>query len=126
MSYLIGNGNQAAVIDAALEPSVYLHLAEAQGWHITAVFDTHIHAEHVSRSRLLAQEAGARLYLPTQQRVTLPFLPVTDGDIFALEHAELHALHTPGHTPESTTYLLDTAALFTGDTLFLMPLDDQI
>lgn len=119
LSYLIGSSSGAAVIDAALPPEVYLGLARAWGWKITHVLETHIHADHLSRSRLLAELSGATLLLPEQNRVSFPFKPVHDGEVLDIGAAHLKVLHTPGHTPESTCYLLDGKALFTGDTLFL-------
>src|SRR5258708_18939439 len=118
LSYLIGAGEEAFVIDASLDPQVYLDLARSHGGQITRVFDTHIHADHLSRSRQLAQMSGARLFLPDQQRVSFPFTAMRDGDTLATPHLMLTSLHTPGHTPESTCYLLNNALLFTGDTLF--------
>ena len=118
LSYLIDAGEEAMVIDASLDPQVYLDLARSHGWQITSVFDTHIHADHLSRSRQLAQMSGAKLFLPDQQRVSFPFTAMRDGDTLATPHLMLTALHTPGHTPESTCYLLNNAILFTGDTLF--------
>lgn len=118
LSYLIGAGEEAIVIDASLDPQVYLDLARTHGWQISSVFDTHIHADHLSRSRQLAERSGAMLFLPDQQRVSFPFTAVRDGDTLATPHLMLTALHTPGHTMESTSYLLNNALLFTGDTLF--------
>jgi glyoxylase-like metal-dependent hydrolase (beta-lactamase superfamily II) len=119
LSYLIGSQGEAAVIDAALEPEVYKTLATRYGWTITHVLDTHVHADHLSRSGALAGATGATLRLPATDRVAFPFVPVRDGDVIAIGPARLVALHTPGHTAESTSYLLDGQALFTGDTLFL-------
>jgi len=119
LSYLIGNGDEAVVIDAALPPAVYQELAAEHGWTITDVLDTHVHADHISRARLLAEATGATLHLPEQDRVTYPFAPIRDGDSLAIGSSRLVALHTPGHTLESTSYLLDDCVLFTGDTLFL-------
>jgi glyoxylase-like metal-dependent hydrolase (beta-lactamase superfamily II) len=119
LSYLVGSGREAAVIDAALNPAVYESLAEQYGWRVTVVLDTHVHADHLSRSRLLAQHVGAALYLPTQERVRFPFTPLQDGATVVLGATQLTALHTPGHTQESMTYLLNDRILFTGDTLFL-------
>jgi glyoxylase-like metal-dependent hydrolase (beta-lactamase superfamily II)/rhodanese-related sulfurtransferase len=92
LSYLIGASGEAAVIDASLGPEVYVELAERRGWKITHVLDTHVHADHLSRPRRLVELVGA---------------------------ARLVAIRTPGHTPESTSYLLDGRELFTGDTLFI-------
>jgi glyoxylase-like metal-dependent hydrolase (beta-lactamase superfamily II)/rhodanese-related sulfurtransferase len=119
LSYLIGADGEAAVIDAALEPAVYQRLAEQHGWRITVVLDTHIHADHLSRSRQLAEQTGATVYLPQQERVSFAHVPIGDDDTIAIGNARLRALRTPGHTAESTSYLLDDQALFTGDTLFL-------
>ncbi len=119
LSYVIGSQGSAAVIDAALEPKVYLDLAQRYGWNITAVLETHIHADHLSRARRLTEQSGATLYLPDQERATFSFSRLRDGDGLTIGVARLRALHTPGHTPESTSYLLDDRALFSGDTLFL-------
>lgn len=119
LSYLIGSQGEAAVIDASLQPDVYLDLAKSRGWSITAVLDTHIHADHLSRSRLLAEQSGATMYLPDQQRARYPFMPLRNGSIIKVGEASLMVIPTPGHTLESMSYLLDRQALFTGDTLFL-------
>jgi len=118
LSYLIGSGEEAFVIDASLDPQVYLDLAAHHGWQITSVLETHIHADHLSRSRQLAEWSGAMLFLPEQQRVSFPFTAMHDGDTLATLLLMLTALRTPGHTLESTCYLLNNALLFTGDTLF--------
>ena len=118
LSYLIGAGEEALVIDAALDQQVYLDLASKYGWQITSVFDTHIHADHLSRSRQLAERSGATLFLPAQQRVSFPFTAMRDGNTLAMPTMLLTALHTAGHTMESTCYLLNNHILFTGDTLF--------
>ncbi len=118
LSYLIGNGETALVIDASLEPRVYMDLTAQRGWQITHVLDTHIHADHLSRSRQLAEQTGASLLLPDQQRVSFPFIPLRDGMTLEAGTMHLTPIHTPGHTGESTCYLLNDQMLFTGDTLF--------
>jgi glyoxylase-like metal-dependent hydrolase (beta-lactamase superfamily II) len=119
LSYIVESGSEAVVIDASLDPDVYLRLLRERGWRLVVVVDTHIHADHVSRSRPLAQRQGVELWLPAQSRTRYPLRPLTDGDRLPFGSAELVALATPGHTAESTTYLLDSAGAFTGDTLFL-------
>ncbi len=119
LSYIVASQAEAVVIDASVNPDVYAELLGAHGWRLVAVVDTHIHADHLSRSRLLAQREGVEQWLPTQKRIRFPFRPIADGDSIAFGSAGLVALHTPGHTAESTTYLLDKAAALTGDTLFL-------
>ncbi len=94
-------------------------MANKHGWTITTVLETHVHADHLSRSRKLAELSEATLYLPDQNRVSYSFVPVRDADALDIGAARLTAVHTPGHTPESACYLLDDRALFTGDTLSL-------
>ena len=98
---------------------MYLWVAEGRGWRITHVLDTHVHADHLSRSRRLAELVGATLHMPEEAPVSYPFSPLEDGDALGVGSATLEAVTTPGHTPESTSYLLDGRALLSGDTLFL-------
>ena len=98
---------------------MYLWLAEGRGWRITRVLDTHVHADHLSRSRGLAEQAGATLHMPEGSPVSYPSSALGDGNALRVGSATLEALRTPGHTPESTSYLLGGLAMFTGDTLFL-------
>jgi glyoxylase-like metal-dependent hydrolase (beta-lactamase superfamily II) len=119
LSYLVGSGGEAAVVDAAVDPEVYLGLAEERGWRIAHVLDTHVHADHLSRSRVLAELAGAELNMPAGAPVYYPYSALADGDEVWIGAARLAALRTPGHTEGSTSYLLDGTALLTGDTLFL-------
>lgn len=119
LSYLIGFGGEAAVIDASLDPEVYVELAESRGWRVTRVLDSHVHADHLSRSRGLAGLVGTTLHMPEKTPVSYPFSALGDGETLAVGPVRLKAIRTPGHTPESTCYLLDGRALFTGDTLFI-------
>ena len=119
LSYIVESQSEAVVIDASIDPSVYVRLLRDRGWRPVAVVDTHIHADHLSRSRRLADLEGTALLLPTQDRALYPFRPVADGDRIVFGSMALVAMLTPGHTEESTTYLLDNTASFTGDTLFL-------
>lgn len=119
LSYMIYSGGEASVIDAAVDPEVYLQLAEERGLTISKVLDTHVHADHLSRSRKLAELAGAQMYMPSGSPVSYPFTPLADGDTLEVGESSLEVISTPGRTPESASYLLDGAALFTGDTLFL-------
>lgn len=119
LSYLVASDGEAGVIDASVDPQVYRRLADEHRCKITQVLDTHIHADHLSRSRALAGQTGARLFLPGQDRVAYEFTPLRDGDVLLIGKATLRTLHTPRHTAESVCYLLDDQVLFTGDTLFL-------
>jgi glyoxylase-like metal-dependent hydrolase (beta-lactamase superfamily II) len=119
LSYLVGSGDETAVIDPSLPADIYVELAHRRGWTIRYVLETHIHADHLSRARELVTQTGATLLLPVQQRAKFPFMPIVDGDRIQIGSATLAATHTPGHTDESTSFVLnDAAAVFTGDTLF--------
>jgi glyoxylase-like metal-dependent hydrolase (beta-lactamase superfamily II) len=118
LSYVVGSGDEAAVIDPSVRSDVYTAIAGEQGWSIRFVLDTHIHADHVSRARELANRTEARLLLPPQDRAAFSFTPFAEGERVRIGDAVIAALHTPGHTNESTAFLLNESALFTGDTLF--------
>jgi glyoxylase-like metal-dependent hydrolase (beta-lactamase superfamily II) len=118
LSYVVAAGDQAAVIDPSLASSIYLEIARQHRWTITHVIDTHIHADHLSRAPELAKEAGAVRLMPPQHRARFAFTPMADGESIRLGTATFRALHTPGHTAESTSFVLNEAAVFTGDTLF--------
>jgi glyoxylase-like metal-dependent hydrolase (beta-lactamase superfamily II) len=118
LSYVVGSDAEAAVIDPSVSSGVYTAIAREHGWSIRYVFETHVHADHLSRARDLSLHTGARLMLPPQDRVTFSFAPFTEGERASIGNSTLAALHTPGHTNESTSFLLNESALFTGDTLF--------
>jgi glyoxylase-like metal-dependent hydrolase (beta-lactamase superfamily II) len=119
LSYLVGSGFDAVVIDASVDPEVYLRLAAGRAWTIRYVLDTHVHADHLSRSRSLAKAAGATLLLPAQDRTSFAFAPLADGQTIDFGASRLTVMAAPGHTMESACYRLDGEALFTGDTLFV-------
>ncbi len=119
LSYLVGSHGEAAVIDPSLAPEIYRDLAGRLGLSITHVLETHIHADHLMRSRALAAQTGARLLLPATDRLAFSAGPLNEGDIVEIGRSRLWTLATPGHTQESLSFLLDGEALFTGDTLFL-------
>ena len=119
LSYMVASQTEAVVIDASVDPDVYVRLLAERGCRLVAVVDTHVHADHLSRSRLLAQITGAELFMPVQDRVHYRFRSLDDASLIQFGPTELVALRTPGHTSESTTYVLESGAAFTGDTLFL-------
>ena len=119
LSYLLGSGQVAAVVDPALDESIYTDIAKRQGLEITHVLETHVHADHISRGRALSAATGAPLLLPPNQRVTFDYAAVTDGQEIRIGELRIRAISTPGHTGESTCYLVGDEALLTGDTLFV-------
>jgi glyoxylase-like metal-dependent hydrolase (beta-lactamase superfamily II) len=118
LSYIVASDSEAAVIDPSLPADVYAALAHRAEWTIRDVLETHIHADHLSRARELAKQSSAALHLPVQQRIKSPFTAIADGDRIKIGSAMLTAIHTPGHTGESTSFVLNDTAVFTGDTLF--------
>jgi glyoxylase-like metal-dependent hydrolase (beta-lactamase superfamily II) len=119
LSYMIGSSNEAVVIDASLDPQIYLNLAKENGWTIKYVMDTHIHADFVSRTGELSVASRAKHLFIDKAQVDFRFTPVRPGESISFGNTRLQFLHTPGHTWESTTFKLDDHAIFTGDTLFI-------
>lgn len=119
LSYLVGSENEAVVIDAALNPEIYKQLAKDNGWAIKYVMDTHVHADYVSRTKDLAATTGAKHLMTDKAKVDYNYSPIANGQSVRFGQAELTFLETPGHTWESTTYMIGDDALFTGDTLFI-------
>lgn len=120
---------EALVIDPARDVTPYTALAAANGFTITAVAETHIHADFVSGARQLADETGATLLVsgeggPYWQVTYLegyPHAPLHDGDTFEIGNLAFTVLHTPGHTPEHLAFLVRADGdygLFTGDFVF--------
>ena len=75
LSYVAASAAEAAVIDPSLSPDVYVEIAQTHHWTIRYVIETHVHADHLSRARSLAERTGATLVLPKQQRVQFAFTP---------------------------------------------------
>lgn len=122
LSYVVGAGDAAAVIDPAADISRYLSIADEHGWTISHILDTHLHADHVSGARALAEATGVELVLNCRDPFQFACTPLADGVEITLSEnltARISAIHTPGHTMGSTSYLLGEAAVFSGDTLFL-------
>lgn len=122
LSYVVGAGERCVVIDPSLDGQQYEDVAATHGWTISNVLDTHLHADHLSGARDLAQRHGATLMLSAFDPFDFDFEPLSDGLRIALDdNVELtvSAVSVPGHTEGSTMYQLGAAAIFTGDTLFL-------
>jgi hydroxyacylglutathione hydrolase len=123
-AYYIESNGEAVIIDPLRETGPYLAKAEADGATIKYVLETHFHADFVSGHLDLAKKTGATIvYGPTAKPNFEAYVP-KDGEILKVGNVTIKILHTPGHTMESTTYLLRDEngkdfAIFTGDTLFL-------
>lgn len=88
------------------DPSSYLRVAEENGMKIRYVVDTHVHADHISTGRNLAELAGAAYILHTSAEARYDFLPVNEGHVLDLGNVQIQILHTPGHTPEHIALLV--------------------
>lgn len=123
-AYYIESNGEAAIIDPLRETSPYTRKAEKAGARIKYVFETHFHADFVSGHLDLAQKTGATIVYGPNANTSYAVHHATDGETFTVGDVTIRVLHTPGHTPESTTYLLidetgKDRAIFTGDTLFI-------
>ncbi|WP_022823878.1 MBL fold metallo-hydrolase [Hymenobacter norwichensis] len=123
-SYAIRSGRQVAIIDPARDPQPYYDFADEHDARIIAVIETHPHADFVSSHLEIAEETGAIIYCSKLVKASYPHHPFDDGDRITLGNMELHAINTPGHSPDSICVLLmdefaHTRAVFTGDTLFV-------
>ena len=119
LSYIVISDNEALVIDASLSVEVYQQILEESNLTLKYVIETHIHADHISRSKQLADNNNVALFLPYPNKVMFDFKPIEDGTIFDLGNIKIKAIKSPGHTLESTVFLIDNKALLTGDTLFI-------
>ena len=123
-SYAVRSGRQVALIDPGRDPQPYYDFADEHEVRIVAVIETHPHADFVSSHLEIAEETGAVIYCSKLVGAGYPHQPFDDGNRIALGTVELHALNTPGHSPDSISILLvddlaQTRAVFTGDTLFV-------
>ncbi|MEO6832480.1 MAG: MBL fold metallo-hydrolase, partial [Chitinophagaceae bacterium] len=123
-AYFIAHNGEAAVIDPLRDIDQYLALANEHNATIKYIFETHFHADFVSGHIELSKATGAPIVYGPMAEPTFDFLQAKDGQVFSIGGLSLKALHTPGHTLESTCYLLSDEAgnpycLFSGDTLFV-------
>lgn len=123
-AYYIESNGEVAIIDPLREVKPYLNRAKLDDAKIKYIFETHFHADFVSGHVTLAKETGAPIVFGPNANPTFDAVIATDGQEFKLGDVTIVALHTPGHTMESTTYLLRDKdgkdhAIFSGDTLFL-------
>src|SRR5438270_11892062 len=121
-SYLIGDSGEAAVIDPQRDVDQYLDEAGRENLRIKYVIETHLHADFVSGHRELAARTGAQIVIGAEANAAFPHIPVRDGDALRLGSIEMRAMETPGHTPESLSWLIVEGGrpvkVLTGDTLF--------
>jgi hydroxyacylglutathione hydrolase len=123
-SYLVEVGaSRGILIDPDRRVRRYLDAAAEHGLEITAVLDTHLHADFVSGAQDLRAETGAELHLPAEAGVGFPHRPVKPGERLSFDDAQVEVLATPGHAPEHVSYVLRRGAaspmLFSGGSLIV-------
>ncbi|WP_240377918.1 MBL fold metallo-hydrolase [Bacillus piscicola] len=123
LSYFIESNDEAAVVDASRMIDVYESFAKERGVQIKYTFDTHLHADHISGGRMLAEKAGGTYYLPEKDAsdVTFDYAALEEGNDITVGNTAIRVqpLYSPGHTIGSTSLIIDDQYLLTGDILFV-------
>jgi len=124
LGYIVGSkeAGEAAAFDVSQYTGEFVKAARELGMKITRVFDTHIHADHISGGRQLAQELSVPYHLGSEAVERSPgfdFVPAKKNEVFSLGSLGIKAVHTPGHTTEMTSWLVGNEALISGDSLFV-------
>jgi glyoxylase-like metal-dependent hydrolase (beta-lactamase superfamily II)/rhodanese-related sulfurtransferase len=123
-AYYITSNGEAAIIDPLRETEPYMERLEKDGVKLKYIFETHFHADFVSGHLDLSKKTGAEIVYGPNANPEFEFISAKDNQEFAIGNIKIKVLHTPGHTMESTTYLLidengKDHAIFSGDTLFI-------
>ena len=123
LSYMVLSEGEAAVIDSTRMTDIYLDFAVSKGVKITHVLDTHLHADHISGGRTIAEKTGADYWLPPKDatEVTFAYQPLENGNDVTIGNTTINvtALYSPGHTIGSTSFIVDNKYLLSGDILFI-------
>ena len=118
LSYILATNGNAVIIDASLPAEVYKEVLKQNNWGLDAVMETHIHADHLSRSKQIADEFSVPLLLPVPNKVSFPFRSFKKDQAIQFGKLTFKVISTPGHTMESICLLVDDKVLFSGDTVF--------
>ncbi len=121
-SYAIVSEGKMALVDPSRNPFEYYKYAEEQNAKIVAVFETHPHADFVSGHLQIHQQTGATIYVSSMVGVAYPHENFDEGSSLEIGNINIRSLHTPGHSPDSLTFVAtegEETVLFTGDTLFI-------
>lgn len=123
LSYMIMSSGEAAVVDAARMTEVYIDFAKKHDVSVTHVLDTHLHADHISGGKKLADQTGAAYWLPPKdaEEVTFEYEHLEEGQRITIgtSSIDIHPLYSPGHTIGSTSFIVDNQFLLSGDILFV-------
>jgi glyoxylase-like metal-dependent hydrolase (beta-lactamase superfamily II)/rhodanese-related sulfurtransferase len=125
-SYVVADGNQAAIIDPKWEIEDYLKIAEENGFEIACILETHNHADHISGRGRLVEATGATIHISKDAGVEYEHELLSDGDVVEVGGARVVAVASPGHRPEHLSFLVEDTSrgeepwlLLTGDSLFV-------
>ena len=123
LSYMVISGGEAAIIDAVRFTDAFTSFADDKNVKIKYVYDTHLHADHISGGRHIAAATGATYYLPPKdaEEVVFDYAPLIDGTTVQIGASQIDvgAIYSPGHTIGSTSFVVDNKYLLTGDILFI-------
>lgn len=123
LSYMAVSNGEAAIVDATRMTDIFTDFAKEKGATIKHVFDTHLHADHISGGRQIADATGATYWLPPKdaEEVVFTYEPLEAGNDVTIGSATIHiqALYSPGHTIGSTSFVVDDTYLLSGDILFI-------
>ncbi|WP_339263455.1 MBL fold metallo-hydrolase [Geobacillus sp. FSL K6-3411] len=121
LSYMVISGGEALVVDPLRFIDVYEQVAQQEGVTITHIVDSHLHADHLSGGKALAERTGAAYYLMKSEGAVFDFEPLEQHETIDFEnvHLEVLAVKTPGHTPGSVSFFVNGKWLFSGDTIFV-------
>ncbi|KSU63218.1 hypothetical protein AS034_02890 [[Bacillus] enclensis] len=123
LSYMVVSNGEAAVVDATRMTDIFINFAKDKNAEITNVFDTHLHADHISGGRKIAEATNATYWLPPKdaEEVTFEYAALEDGNKVAIGNStiDINALYSPGHTIGSTSFVIDEKYLLSGDILFV-------
>jgi glyoxylase-like metal-dependent hydrolase (beta-lactamase superfamily II) len=123
LSYMVLSNGEAAIIDATRMADIFMDFAKEKNAVITNIFDTHLHADHISGGRRIAEATNATYWLPPKdaEEVTFDYAALEDGNKVEIGNStiDINALYSPGHTIGSTSFVIDEKYLLSGDILFV-------
>ncbi|HHW36228.1 MAG TPA: MBL fold metallo-hydrolase [Bacillales bacterium] len=121
LSYMVVSDGEALIVDPSRFVEQYEAAAGKVGAKVKHIVDSHLHADHISGGKMLADETGADYYLMKSEGATFDFIPLEDHEkiVFNNVTLEVLAVKTPGHTPGSVSFFVNNKLLFSGDTIFV-------
>lgn len=123
LSYMVISNGKAAMIDATRMTDIFIDFAKEKGAEITHVFDTHLHADHISGGRVIAEKTKATYWLPPKdaEEVVFDYQPLEEGNDIVIGNTKIgiQPIYSPGHTIGSTSFVVDDQYLLSGDILFI-------